>query len=153
MAKADANVSNKVRFLWFGARGIGLLGSTYYVRAWTAAERARIAAMLEFDMIASPNFVRFVYDGDNTLGSETEIPTGSDQIEYLFLNYFAAEGPRRRADGVRRPLGLRAVHRGGHPGGRPVHGRRGAQDRGGRDLRRRSPGASTTRATTRVATR
>ena len=91
-AMANTNVSNKVRFLWFGAEESGLLGSTHYVASLAAAERAKIAAMLNFDMIASPNFVRFVYDGDNTLGSETQIPDGSDQIEYLFLNYFAAKG-------------------------------------------------------------
>jgi Zn-dependent M28 family amino/carboxypeptidase len=46
---------------------------------------------LNFDMIASPNFVRFVYDGD---GSDTPTagPAGSAQIEQVFLNWFASEG-------------------------------------------------------------
>ena len=45
--------------------------------------------------------------------------------------------PRDRADRVRRPLGLRAVHRRGRPGRRAVLGRGGHQDRGGGgDLRR-----------------
>ena len=42
-------------------------------------------------MIASPNFVRFVYDGD---GSDTGTgrPAGSGQIEALFDDYFAGQG-------------------------------------------------------------
>ena len=103
------------------------------------AERDKIAAMLNFDMVGSPNFVRFVYDGDL---SDSEppaggAPAGSAEIEQLFLDYFAEPGARDGADGVRRPLGLRAVHLRRHPGRRPVHRRRGHQDRGaGRDLRR-----------------
>ena len=39
-------------------------------------------------MIASPNYVRFVYDGD---GSDTGTagPTGSDFIEAFFVDHFA----------------------------------------------------------------
>jgi Zn-dependent M28 family amino/carboxypeptidase len=42
-------------------------------------------------MIGSPNFVRFVYDGD---GSATPLagPNGSANIERIFLNYFAEYG-------------------------------------------------------------
>jgi Zn-dependent M28 family amino/carboxypeptidase len=47
--------------------------------------------MLNFDMVGSPNFVRFVYDGD---GSDTPVegPPGSDEIEQVFLDYFAGVG-------------------------------------------------------------
>ena len=83
---------NKVRFIWFGAEESGLLGSTYYVSTLTDAERAQIASMLNFDMIGSPNFVRFVYDGDNTLGDPVTPPPGSAQIEGLFLDYFGERG-------------------------------------------------------------
>ena len=55
---------NAVRFIWFSAEESGLLGSAYYVSQLSEAERADIAGMLNFDMLASPNFVRFVYDGD-----------------------------------------------------------------------------------------
>ena len=48
-------------------------------------------ANLNFDMVGSPNYVRFVYDGD---GSDTATagPPGSAQIEALFNNYFAGQG-------------------------------------------------------------
>ena len=83
---------NKVRFIWFGAEESGLLGSTYYVSTLTDAERAQIASMLNFDMIGSRNFVRFVYDGDNTLGDPVTPPPGSAEIEALFLEYFGQRG-------------------------------------------------------------
>ena len=42
-------------------------------------------------MVGSPNYVRFVYDGD---GSDTETagPKGSDVIEQVFLDYFEEAG-------------------------------------------------------------
>ena len=85
---------NKVRFMWFGAEEHGLLGSEAYVASLSEAERAQIAAMLNFDMVGSPNFVRFVYDGD--LSDSPPLPggapAGSAQIEALFLDYFASQG-------------------------------------------------------------
>ena len=50
-----------------------------------------IALYLDVHMIGSPNFVRFVYDGD---GSDTPLagPKGSANIERVFLDYFAAQG-------------------------------------------------------------
>jgi Zn-dependent M28 family amino/carboxypeptidase len=83
---------NRVRFLWFGAEESGLLGSTHYVESLSAAERGRIRAMLNFDMLGSPNFVRFVYDGDNSTGEGAVGPEGSDQIEAMFLDYFGSQG-------------------------------------------------------------
>jgi hypothetical protein len=85
---------NKVRFIWFGAEESGLLGSEHYVASLPPAERERIAAMLNFDMVGSPNFVRFVYDGDLSDSSPPPggAPAGSAEIEQLFLDYFAGRG-------------------------------------------------------------
>ena len=84
---------SKIRFMWFGAEEHGLLGSQAYVDSLPDSEREKITAMLNFDMIASPNFVRFVYDGDL---SDSEPPDGgapaaSADIEQLFLDYFAEQ--------------------------------------------------------------
>ena len=49
-------------------------------------------AMLDFDMMASPNFARFVYDGDGSDFPGNEGPTGSDIIESLFTGYWAGRG-------------------------------------------------------------
>jgi Zn-dependent M28 family amino/carboxypeptidase len=85
---------NKVRFVWFGAEESGLLGSEHYVASLPAEERARIAAMLNFDMVGSPNYVRFVYDGDlsDSEPPPSGAPEGSAEIEQLFLDYFAGQG-------------------------------------------------------------
>jgi hypothetical protein len=85
---------NKVRFMWFGAEESGLLGSEAYVASLSEQERSQIAAMLNFDMVGSPNFVRFVYDGDlsNSPPLPGGAPEGSAQIEQLFLDYFASQG-------------------------------------------------------------
>ena len=57
------------------------------------AERRKIAAMLNFDMLASPNFVRFVYDGDqNAFPPPPMAPPGSGGIEKIFTDYFASRG-------------------------------------------------------------
>jgi Zn-dependent M28 family amino/carboxypeptidase len=42
-------------------------------------------------MVASPNYVRFVYDGDGD-PTGTAGPPGSAQIEDLFNGYFASQG-------------------------------------------------------------
>jgi Zn-dependent M28 family amino/carboxypeptidase len=82
---------NTVRFAWWGAEESGLVGSTAYVNSLSSEELEQITLYLNFDMIGSPNYVFFVYDGD---GSESGIPgaPGSDQIEYLFEHYYTQAG-------------------------------------------------------------
>ena len=91
---AKVKPRNKIRFIWFGAEEHGLLGSQAYVDSLPESERDKIAAMLNFDMVGSPNFVRFVYDGDL---SDSDPPPGgapeaSADIERIFLDYFAQQG-------------------------------------------------------------
>ena len=86
---------NRLRFAFWGAEEAGLVGSTAYV-----AEQVQnggiedIEANLNFDMIGSPNFVRFVYDGNtsDTAPPPGGAPNGSGQIEQLFLRHFSREG-------------------------------------------------------------
>jgi Zn-dependent M28 family amino/carboxypeptidase len=88
---ARVNPRNKVRFAWWGAHESGLVGSNYYVESLSDDERARIALYLDFHMIGSPNYVRFIYDGD---GSEFGLaaPDGSAAIEAYFQGFYAARG-------------------------------------------------------------
>jgi Zn-dependent M28 family amino/carboxypeptidase len=90
MAALDIEPRNKVRFAWWGAEESGLIGSQYYVDNLSKREIKNIALNLNFDMVASPNYVRFVYDGD---GSDTPLagPNGSKNIENVFLNYFTEQ--------------------------------------------------------------
>ncbi|WP_020389637.1 M20/M25/M40 family metallo-hydrolase [Kribbella catacumbae] len=91
MAALDVQPTNRVRFTFWGAEESGLIGSQFYVDSLTQRERKDIALYLNFDMVGSPNYVRFVYDGD---GSAFGIkgPTGSARIEQVFTQHFASEG-------------------------------------------------------------
>ena len=93
IAKLDAQPRNRIRFAWWGAEESGLVGSTAYVADLIeSGEIDDIEANLNFDMLASPNFVRFVYDGDNSTGEGAEGPPGSAEIEQVFLDYFEEAG-------------------------------------------------------------
>ena len=130
------NPKNKLRFIWFGAEENNLLGSEHYVSQLSADELSRIALMLNFDMIGSKNYVRFVYDGDGA-PTGTAGPAGSDADRGRLRQLLRLPGAGDGADRVRRPLRLRAVHRRRNTGRRSLHRRRGSQDaRAGRDLRR-----------------
>jgi Zn-dependent M28 family amino/carboxypeptidase len=84
-----------LRFSWWGAEESGLLGSTHYVEQLPEEEVARISAYLNFDMVGSPNPVRFVYDSDGEDFEST--PAGyvserSARIEDTFEEFYADRG-------------------------------------------------------------
>ncbi|HEY5786379.1 MAG TPA: M28 family peptidase [Microlunatus sp.] len=88
---ASPKLSNKVRFAWWGAEELGLIGSTEYVRGLTFEQQLDIALYLNFDMVGSPNAGYFVYDGDDSDGvGAGEGPYGSKQIEKTFVDFFDA---------------------------------------------------------------
>ncbi len=95
-ASQARDTRNKLRFMWFSAEEQGLVGSTRYVNSLTQAQKDQIELMLNFDMIGSPNFVRFVYDGDNSafpVGTGVQAgPPGSGTIEKVFVDYFNGVG-------------------------------------------------------------
>jgi Zn-dependent M28 family amino/carboxypeptidase len=88
MRKVKPN--NTVRFAWWGAEESGTVGSDFYVANLTEAERDSIALYLNFDMIGSPNYVRFVYDGSGDVGPIG--PAGSAAIEQFFNDFYAERG-------------------------------------------------------------
>jgi Zn-dependent M28 family amino/carboxypeptidase len=93
IAKLGKKPRNRLRFAFWGAEEAGLVGSTAYVADLIeSGEIDDVEANLNFDMLASPNFVRFVYDGDNSTGEGDVGPPGSAEIEQLFLRYFASQG-------------------------------------------------------------
>ena len=88
---AKVKPRNQVRFAWWGAEESGLVGSNFYVANLSQEEQDQIVLYLNFDMIGSPNFARFIYDGD---GSDFGLvgPPGSDAIEKLFEDFYDANG-------------------------------------------------------------
>ena len=91
-AKEGKKPHQQLRFAFWGAEENNLLGSTAYVDSLSDEQLATIYANLNFDMLGSTNYVRFVYDGD---GSDDPNglagPPGSAQIEQLFTDYFAGK--------------------------------------------------------------
>jgi aminopeptidase S len=82
--------TRRVRFAWWGAEEAMLAGSRAWVESQDADELDAIRGYLNFDMIASPNYARFVFDGDGSAFDEPG-PGGSDDIEEAFLGYFDEE--------------------------------------------------------------
>lgn len=74
-----------IRFAFWAAEETALVGSARYVRALSAAERSRIVAYLNADMLGSPNGIRGVYD-------EASAALGSAAITERFVADLDAAG-------------------------------------------------------------
>jgi aminopeptidase S len=81
MSDLGIRPANRVRFAFWGAEEPApyLLGSKYYVNHLSPQQFDATEMYLNFDSLASTNYVRFVYDGNN-------------QIETVFTDYYAAVG-------------------------------------------------------------
>lgn len=91
--KKGKGPANKVRFGWWSAEELGLLGSEHYVAQLSEKQKKDIALYLNFDMIASPNPVQFVYDGDDSDRTGAGAgPAGSDRIEALINGFLDKKG-------------------------------------------------------------
>jgi Zn-dependent M28 family amino/carboxypeptidase len=91
MAELGIQPRNRVRFAFWGGEEDGLIGSEFYVSQLNARAIKQHAVNLNFDMVGSPNFVRFVYDGDGSAFGVAG-PNGSARVERVFLDYFASQG-------------------------------------------------------------
>ncbi|HYZ67907.1 MAG TPA: M28 family metallopeptidase [Mycobacterium sp.] len=90
-------VHNAVRFAFWGAEEIGLLGSANYVQSLDVDELKDIALYLNVDMLASPNPAYFTYDGDQSAPPDPEhgpprVPEGSAGIERTLVAYLKSVG-------------------------------------------------------------
>jgi Zn-dependent M28 family amino/carboxypeptidase len=95
MDELEIEPVNRVRFAFWGAEEFGLLGAEDYLAGLTEEELGDIHLNLNFDMLGSPNFVRFVYDGNSSElppPDDVTIPAGSGKIERVFNRYFVAKG-------------------------------------------------------------
>jgi Zn-dependent M28 family amino/carboxypeptidase len=90
-AMEGMTLTNHVRFAFWGGEEDGLIGSDFYVSQLSARNAKNIALNLNFDMVGSPNFVRFVYDGDGSAFG-VKGPSGSGLIEKVFTDFFASQG-------------------------------------------------------------
>ncbi|MEO3827975.1 M28 family metallopeptidase [Actinomadura sp. B10D3] len=88
VAREGLQPDRHLRFAWWGAEELGLVGSTYYVNNLPSSERSKITGYLNFDMVGSPNPGYFAYDGDGSSGSGG--PAGSAEIEQVLRSYFSS---------------------------------------------------------------
>ncbi|WP_067829107.1 M28 family metallopeptidase [Actinomadura kijaniata] len=88
VSRAALKPTKHLRFAWWGAEELGLIGSTYYVNNLPSTELSKIKGYLNFDMVGSPNPGYFAYDGDGSSGSGG--PAGSAQIENTLRAYFTS---------------------------------------------------------------
>jgi Zn-dependent M28 family amino/carboxypeptidase len=89
-------VHNAVRFGFWGAEELGLIGSRNYVESLNIDGLQDIALYLNFDMLASPNPGYFTYDGDQSLPMDARgqpvVPEGSAGIERVLVAYLKSAG-------------------------------------------------------------
>ncbi|MFD4368552.1 M20/M25/M40 family metallo-hydrolase [Rhodococcus sp. NPDC058521] len=87
------NVQNAVRFAFWGAEELGLLGSEAYVESLSPEQKSDIALYLNFDMLGSENAGYLAYDGDDSdVMGEGPGPEGSAGIERTFVDYLQTKG-------------------------------------------------------------
>ena len=88
------NLRQKIRFGWFGAEENGLVGSTDYAHNLSAAEVAKVDGMLDYDMLASQNYVRSctTVTGRSPATRRSRGPPGSGLIEKVQADWFNSKG-------------------------------------------------------------
>ncbi len=88
-------ITNKVRLAWWGAEEYNKeYGSRHYVKDLAKNDSDgldRIAAYLNFDMVASPNPIIGVYDA-RAAKPKRAVPDGSREIMDVFTDYFDTHG-------------------------------------------------------------
>jgi Zn-dependent M28 family amino/carboxypeptidase len=90
LMKLGTPLKYKIRFGWFSGEEQGLFGSQFFVNELNTQQTANTLAMLDYDMIASTNWLPFVYtDCDRSVPNNTCPPPntegvlGGHHIDYL----------------------------------------------------------------------
>ena len=89
----NLELAHGVRFAFWAAEELGLLGSVHYIQEISEEDASRILGYLNLDMIGSPNPGRFIYDGDeSSYQAGMSVPEGSGLIEKAYEEFFDARG-------------------------------------------------------------
>lgn len=78
-------VNNCVIFGWFSAEEVGLVGSDHFADSLSPEENQKIRLMMDYDMLASPNYAYQIYNSSNA-----ENPAGSEQVRDLYIDWYEA---------------------------------------------------------------
>jgi len=98
---SSPQIANAVRFGFWGAEELGLLGSNNYVGSLDVDQLEDIALYLNFDMLGSPNPGYLTYDGDQSTAPDAgqrvpRVPEGSAGIERTLVGYLDGAGKPAR---------------------------------------------------------
>jgi Zn-dependent M28 family amino/carboxypeptidase len=85
----------RIRFCWWGAEELGLLGSDFHVKearsSTIVGERlSDYLVNINLDMLGSPNFIFGIYDGKPSASTPASAKPGSSKITTLFKDWFTA---------------------------------------------------------------
>src|SRR5699024_11804119 len=83
LAEQPTEVDDAIRFGWWGAEEVGLVGSTEYVEGLSEAELGKIKAYMNFDMIGSENFIVGTLDSGGCefpIPDDVNVPEGSGEL-------------------------------------------------------------------------
>ena len=90
---SSPSIRNAVRFAFFGAEELGLVGSDKYIATLDVNALKDIALYLNFDMLASPNPGYFTYYGNQSAGQHPQgVPEGSAAIDRTLTGYLTSAG-------------------------------------------------------------
>ncbi|GAA1861043.1 M28 family peptidase [Brevibacterium marinum] len=92
LAKQPTEADNAIRFGWWGAEEVGLVGSTRYVESLGESELSKVKSYMNFDMIGSDNYIVGTLDSDGSdvpIPDGVNVPEGSAELEEVFTDYFA----------------------------------------------------------------
>jgi hypothetical protein len=114
----------RVRLAFWGAEELGLIGSRRYVRSLPRAERSRITAYLNLDMVGSPNARTTVYDSAE---APRAARAGARRLERLLRRLLGGNAPAARTGGAsdHAPFAAAGIPVGGIYTGGPERGRGG----------------------------
>ncbi|CAF2812318.1 unnamed protein product [Rotaria sp. Silwood2] len=93
-----AKYKYRIRFCWWGAEEVGLLGSAFHVsealKSTVVGERIiDYLFTLNLDMLASPNFMFGIYDGHTARNDTPPMAMpGSNKVAILFQDWFIRQG-------------------------------------------------------------
>ncbi|CAF4258646.1 unnamed protein product, partial [Rotaria sp. Silwood2] len=87
---------HRIRFCWWGAEEVGLLGSKYHVEQLLSSDNNKEGERfqdyllnLNYDMIAGPNYLFGIYDGETVpTNTPPSARRGTNRISNLFQQWF-----------------------------------------------------------------
>ncbi|SMX94273.1 M20/M25/M40 family metallo-hydrolase [Brevibacterium antiquum] len=91
LAKQPTEADNAIRFGWWAAEEVGLVGSTHYVESLSESEASKVKSYMNFDMIGSDNYIVGTLDSDGSdvpIPDGVNVPEGSAELEKVFTDYF-----------------------------------------------------------------